>query len=89
MNDDDDGIDIDDFKDVRAPWEPPWPQDKLGRLRAIVDRKQCNVIEGELVDLFSASVMVKVHDALNEENRARFMSLPICKMAKVAFKLVE
>ncbi len=30
-----------------------------------------------------------LHDALNEANRALFLSLPLPKMARVAFKLVR
>ncbi len=68
--------------------DQPWPQDKLGRLRVIVERKECNEIDGVLVDMFSASVILKVHDALNEENRARFISLRIEDMVDIALSLL-
>jgi hypothetical protein len=41
------------------------------------------------LDSFSASAIIAVYDALNETNRTKFASLPIHKMATVAFKLVE
>lgn len=39
------------------------------------------------VDLFSASAIVAVWEALNEENRAKFEKLPIARMAEVAFQV--
>ena len=39
------------------------------------------------VDMTTANVVVSVHDALNEQNRAKFIALPWAKMARVAWKL--
>jgi hypothetical protein len=39
------------------------------------------------VDLFSASAIVQVYDALNDANKAKYASLPIRKMADIAFKI--
>ena len=41
------------------------------------------------LDSFSASAIVAVYDALNEENKAKFGQLRIDRMAKVAFKFVK
>jgi hypothetical protein len=41
------------------------------------------------LDTFSASAIVAVYDALNLENRERFLKLGVLKMAKVAFKLAK
>lgn len=41
------------------------------------------------LDAFSASAIVAVYDALNEKNRAHYETLPLVKMARVAFKLVK
>ena len=65
------------------------PAVKLAALRKIVEEKQYAKIDGMMVDLFSASVMVRVHDALNAENQAKFLALPIDKMAQVAFKMIK
>lgn len=43
--------------------------------------------DGVLLDLYSASVMVQIHDALGEENRAKFAAMPLTKAHSVAFKL--
>lgn len=42
-----------------------------------------------LLDLFSASAIVAVYDALNEANRARYATMPPQRAAVVAFKLVK
>ena len=65
------------------------PAEKLAALRDIVAEGQYAKIDGSTVDLFSASVMTRVYDALNEVNRAKFLALPISKMAKLAFQLLK
>jgi hypothetical protein len=50
---------------------------------------QCAKIDGTLVDMFTAGVIMTVHKALNEVNKAKFESLPIVKMAAVAMRLVH
>ena len=42
-----------------------------------------------VLDRYTASAIVKVHDALNDNNREKFASFPIQMMATVAFKLVK
>jgi hypothetical protein len=46
-------------------------------------------INGVMVDLFSASAIVAVHDACNDVNRAKFLALPVQKMATVAFRCIK
>jgi hypothetical protein len=41
-----------------------------------------------LVDLWTASTVVQVHDALNETNREKFAALELLRMVDVAFRLV-
>jgi len=40
-------------------------------------------------DLFSASAVVKVYDALSKENRAKYESMNPLRMVDVAFKLIK
>jgi RadC-like JAB domain len=58
----------------------------IDRLRTIVADKQAARVNGILVDLFSASAVVGVYDALNETNRAKFAAMPLPKMVDLAFK---
>lgn len=62
---------------------------RIEQLREIVTEQSCMKIDGVLVDLFSASAAVKVYDALNEKNRASFISLPLTKMMTVTWKLLS
>lgn len=41
------------------------------------------------VDHFTASMLVQVHDALNEANRAKFVALPLVRMVDVGWKLTK
>lgn len=68
-----------------APGEPP----KITALRKIVNEGQNAKVEGVRVDLFSASAVVQVYDALGPENREKFSSFPVVKMVDMAFKLIN
>lgn len=63
--------------------------DRLAQLRRIVAEHQACQVEGHLVDSFTASMLVQVCDALNEKNLAKFLALPLPKMADVGWKLVN
>lgn len=65
------------------------PADVIAACRTIVEQKQFAKIDNYTVDLFTASAIVVVYDALNEQNRAKFLTLPLHKMASVAFKCVK
>ena len=69
--------------------QPSSPNERIAAFRRIVDEGQYAKIDGVMVDLFSASAVIAVYDALNEANRARFASLSAPKMAKLAFKFVK
>lgn len=66
---------------------------RIEMLREIVAEKQAKRISVDgrklYVDLFTASMLVQVHDALNEENRARFIGLPFLRMVDVGWKLTR
>lgn len=62
---------------------------RIERLRHIVEHRQAARVEGLLVDGFTASMLVQVHDALNEANRAKFLALPLRRMVDVGWGLVK
>ena len=62
-------------------------QFKLATLRAIVADHQAAQIEGVLVDVTTANVIVKIHDALSPKNQASYLAYPITRMANIAWKL--
>ena len=45
-------------------------------------------IDGVLLDGYSASAIVQVYDALGKDNKEKYQSMPITKMADVAFRLL-
>lgn len=64
--------------------------EKIKKLREIVKNFQCEEIEGQLVDASSANVMITVFDAIKkEENKIKFMNLPILKMNKISWELIK
>ena len=68
---------------------PNNPQERMQAMRRIVDQHQYEKIDGCMIDLTSAHATLKVYDALNTENRAKFSSLPAPQMALIAFKLLS
>ena len=56
---------------------------------SIIGKKQAKKINGVLVDMQTAHVIMKVWNALNTSNRNKFEKMPIQKMAVVAWKLVK
>jgi hypothetical protein len=61
---------------------------KIAKLRDIVENGY-NKVDGKTVDSFSASAIIKVYDALTDENKLRYVGLPVYKMADIAFKLLK
>lgn len=68
---------------------PATPEERIAALRLIVEEKQYAKIDDCMIDLFSASVIVQVYDALNEANQAKFAAMPAPRMAQIAFHLTK
>ena len=62
---------------------------RMARIRDILARGTATKIEGVLLDTFTASAIVNVHDALNGSNQRKFTSMPVRKMADIAWKLID
>jgi hypothetical protein len=76
--------------------QPTW----LDTARRIVDQHQhehVDVTTGQpdptvgpvLLDAFTASLMVQVHDALSPENAAKFAAMPLMKAHTITMKILE
>jgi hypothetical protein len=61
----------------------------IDRMRLIVKECQANRIDGVYVDLFTASCVTQVYDAVNDENKKRLESLPVRKLVTVVYKLLN
>jgi len=68
--------------------EPLTPIDRIMACRRIVKNHQFEILEETAVDVQTANVIVKVYDALNEENKAKFSSVPLGRMGSIAWKLI-
>ncbi len=62
--------------------------DRMKAIWQVVANKQYAKLDGCMVDLFTASVVCQVYDALNDENKAKLAACPWPKMADIALKLV-
>lgn len=62
----------------------------LEACRYVVEHHQATRHRGRLIDAQTANVVVKVHDALNPENQAKFAAMnDVRRMAETAWKLVK
>jgi hypothetical protein len=62
-------------------------QERINALREIVDNYQYGKIDGQMVDGFTASGIVQVYDALNEQNKNKYCQFTVGKMADIMWKL--
>ena len=46
-------------------------------------------VEGVMIDGVTANMLVKVHDALNEDNQAKLLGLGLCPMIDLCWKAVS
>ena len=62
-------------------------------IRTVADSKAYAKVNGTMVDLFSASAIISVYDALNESNRAKYAAIGLKRgigaMASIAFSLLK
>lgn len=65
------------------------PAETLAALREIKRTQSYAIVNGVTVDHYSACAIVAVHDALIAANQAKLLSLPIPRMAAVAFRLLN
>jgi len=61
---------------------------KEDAIREIVASQSMSRVEGVKLDLYSASAIVQVLDALSPQNKEKYMQLPVDKMAQMAFKMM-
>ena len=62
---------------------------KEDALRQIVADKQMGKVDGTSVDMTSANVILQVLDALNPQNREKYLNPPVKDMADIAFKMMK
>jgi hypothetical protein len=57
--------------------------------KAVVTARTMGTLEGVLLDTFTASAMVAVYEALGEEQRAKFDSIPLENLAAFCLSKVR
>lgn len=60
---------------------------KIELMREIVEGHSYKEIEGTIVDVQTANLIIKVYEGLGESNRDHFASQSIVKMADISWKL--
>jgi hypothetical protein len=68
---------------------PQSGETRIQAIRSILTNKAYAKIDGCMIDLFSASAICKVYDALSSVNQSKFAAMPAPKMALIAFKLIK
>ncbi len=69
-----------------------WPktsEERIAAFRRIVDGKTYAKIDGIMIDMTTAHVVVTVYNALNKANQQKFAEHKSLYMANIAFKLVS
>lgn len=65
-------------------------EDVIAKLRAIVAEHAMMDVDGQIVDVQSANVVLTVHDSLTqEEARKKLSSYPVLKMIKFSFQVLD
>jgi hypothetical protein len=62
---------------------------RIAKVRQIVRDKQCARVEGYLMDLTTASLLVTVYEALSKANREKFGKPPLPKLVDLAWRSVR
>ena len=60
----------------------------INKVSQIVSNKQAAQINGVLVDLFTASAIMQVYNAINDKNKEKMAKASITKMAAVAMNII-
>jgi len=72
---------------IRSVPKPDPRLPRIEKLRQIVRDRQANRVEGKLVDMYTASVIVQVYDAVNEGNKKKMDATKLPQLASICFKL--
>ena len=57
--------------------------------RRIVRDHAAEAFEDQIVDMFSASLIVQIYEALSQRNKARYCARPVADMLHLALKITE
>lgn len=72
---------------VRSVKKPNANLSTIQKIEQVVIERQANRINGVYIDLFTASIIKNIYDAVNPENKAKLESMPVRKLALICLKL--
>jgi hypothetical protein len=61
----------------------------IDKVKEIASKKQAMKIDGVMVDSFTASAISQIYDKVNDNIKKKMDSLPITKLANLAFKMMQ
>lgn len=79
------GITVDEFQSMTEASG----SDVISKLKSIVKNHQAAKVDGVFMDATTANMLLRVYEALGEENRKKFAGLPIRKMVAIGWKLTR
>ena len=66
----------------------PLGEEGLAKLREIVASCNASKVNECFVDMWSASAVVKVYDAVNEKNKARLLAMSVGRVCEIAMQVL-
>jgi hypothetical protein len=63
--------------------------EKMWCIRTVYQHKQAAQINGVIMDGFTASAIIKVYDAVNDQNKEKLKKLSLGRMSDVCFKVMK
>lgn len=66
------------------------PKEKIAAIQKILDDESMGKVDGVMVDIVTANMLIKIYNALSKkEMKDKFSSLPIKQMVDVGWQLVK
>ena len=82
-------VPVKDVMFVKVDTTPDKNKEKIQFFQDIVDSKSAKEIDGLFVDLFTASCVTTIYDALNDENKKKLLTLSIQGICTQCLKLAR
>jgi hypothetical protein len=82
-------IPVKDVMLLEVDTTPERNKDKIQKFQEIVDNQSAQEIDNVFVDLFTASCVMTIYNALNEENKTKLKSLSIEDICTQSLKLAR
>jgi len=68
---------------------PDTAVERIAAFREVLDKKSYAKIDGTMIDLTTANIVVQVYNTLSDDNKQKFAKHKSYCMASIAFKMVS